>query len=267
MYYGTGQVAESSQVDNYLGFAGINGYKLGEKFREHAISLGVEFKSGEVNEFEVSENGWEVLCSNGESIETKTVIYAAGAKHRHLEVEGEDTFAGKGVSYCATCDGAFFKDKETVVIGGGNTAMDDALYLSDLCSKVYLVHRRSEFRGSAKTLERIREKENIEIVTDAKIARIEGDTTVSGVVLEDGTKINAEGVFVAVGMIPQTEKVKGVLELDESGYVIADETGKTKTEGFFVAGDVRKKALRQIVTAVSDGANAAVSAAEWLSHQ
>ena len=145
--------------------------------------------------------------------------------------------------------------------------MDDALYLSDLCSKVYLVHRRSEFRGSAKTLERIREKENIEIVTDAKIARIEGDTTVSGVVLEDGTKINAEGVFVAVGMIPQTEKVKGVLELDESGYVIADETGKTKTEGFFVAGDVRKKALRQIVTAVSDGANAAVSAAEWLSHQ
>ncbi|MCI8772148.1 MAG: FAD-dependent oxidoreductase [Lachnospiraceae bacterium] len=267
VYYGTGQVAESSQVDNYLGFAGINGYKLGEKFREHAISLGVEFKSGEVNEFEVSENGWKVLCSNGESIETKTVIYAAGAKHRHLEVEGEDTFAGKGVSYCATCDGAFFKDKETVVIGGGNTAMDDALYLSDLCSKVYLVHRRSEFRGSAKTLERIREKENIEIVTDAKIARIEGDTTVSGVVLEDGTKINAEGVFVAVGMIPQTEKVKGVLELDESGYVIADETGKTKTEGFFVAGDVRKKALRQIVTAVSDGANAAVSAAEWLSHQ
>lgn len=153
------------------------------------------------------------------------------------------------------------------MVGGGNTAMDDALYLSDLCNKVYLVHRRNEFRGSVKTLERIRQKDNIEIVTEARIAKITGDTTVSGVILEDGREIKAEGVFVAVGMIPQTEKIKDVVELDEGGYVIADETGKTQTEGFFVAGDVRKKALRQIVTAVSDGANAAVSATEWLSHR
>ena len=152
------------------------------------------------------------------------------------------------------------------MVGGGNTAMDDTLYLSDICSKVYLLHRRKEFRGSARTLERIRQKENIEIVTEAKISKIIGDSTVSGAVLEDGRTIKAEGIFVAVGMIPQTEKIKGIAELDESGYVIADETGKTKAEGFFVAGDVRKKALRQIVTAVSDGANAAVSAAEWLSH-
>lgn len=267
VYYGTGQVAESSQVDNYLGFSGINGYELGAKFREHAVSLGVEFQSGEVNAFEPMENGWKVQCSNGESLETKTVIYAAGAKHRHLEVEGEDAFAGKGVSYCATCDGAFFKGKDTVVAGGGNTAMDDALYLSDICNKVYLVHRRSEFRGSAKTLERIRQKDNIEIVTEAKIAKIAGNTAVNEVILEDGRTFKAEGVFVAVGMIPQTEQIKGIVELDESGYVVADETGKTQTEGFFVAGDVRKKALRQIVTAVADGANAAVSAAEWLSHK
>lgn len=266
VYYGTGQVAESSQVDNYLGFAGINGYELGAKFREHAVSLGVEFQSAEVNGLESVDGGWKVQCSNGECLEARAVIYAAGAKHRHLEVEGEDIFAGKGVSYCATCDGAFFKGKDTIVVGGGNTAMDDTLYLSDICSKVYLLHRRKEFRGSARTLERIRQKENIEIVTEAKISKIIGDSTVSGAVLEDGRTIKAEGIFVAVGMIPQTEKIKGIAELDESGYVIADETGKTKAEGFFVAGDVRKKALRQIVTAVSDGANAAVSAAEWLSH-
>ena len=244
VYYGTGQVAESSQVDNYLGFAGINGYELGAKFREHAVSLGVEFQSAEVNGLESVDGGWKVQCSNGECLEARAVIYAAGAKHRHLEVEGEDT----------------------IVVGGGNTAMDDTLYLSDICSKVYLLHRRKEFRGSARTLERIRQKENIEIVTEAKISKIIGDSTVSGAVLEDGRTIKAEGIFVAVGMIPQTEKIKGIAELDESGYVIADETGKTKAEGFFVAGDVRKKALRQIVTAVSDGANAAVSAAEWLSH-
>lgn len=266
VYYGTGQVAESSQVDNYLGFAGINGYELGEKFREHAVRLGVEFKSGEASCFEATDEGWKVQLSNGETVETKTVIYAAGAKHRHLEVEGEEVFAGKGVSYCATCDGAFFKEKDTAVIGGGDTAMDDALYLSDICNKVYLIHRRSEFRGSAKTLEKIRQKENIELVTEAKIAKITGDSKVTGVTLEDGRNIAVDGVFIAVGMIPQTSEIKDVVDLDKNGYVEADETGRTQTEGFFVAGDVRTKSLRQVVTAVSDGANAAVSAAEWLSH-
>lgn len=264
VYCGTGQIAESSQVDNYLGFAGINGYELGEKFREHAVSLGVEFKSGEANSFETAENGWKVHFTNGEIIETKTVIYAAGAKHRHLGVPGEEQFAGKGVSYCATCDGAFFRNKNTVVIGGGDTAMDDALHLSELCNKVYLVHRRSEFRGSAKTLDKIRQKANIELVTEAKVAQITGENKVSAVELEDGRSLETDGVFVAVGMMPQTEEIKGVVNLDDTGYVIADETGKTSAEGFFVAGDVRTKSLRQVVTAVSDGANAAVTAIEYL---
>lgn len=264
VYFGTGQIAESSQVDNYLGFAGINGYELGEKFREHAVSLGVEFQSGEAKKLEPTEKGWEVHLGNGEIIETKTVIYAAGASHRHLGVPGEEEFAGKGVSYCATCDGAFFKGKTTAVIGGGDTAMDDALYLSELCSKVYLVHRRSEFRGSAKTLEKIRQKENIELVTEAKIAQITGEGKVSAVELEDGRSLVTDGVFVAVGMVPQTEVIQGVVELDHTGYVVADETGKTAEKGFFVAGDVRTKALRQVVTAVSDGANAAMSAVEYL---
>lgn len=264
VYCGTGQIAESSQVDNYLGFAGINGYELGEKFREHAVSLGVEFKSGEASSFETAENGWKIRFTNGEVIEAKAVIYAAGAKHRHLNVPGEEQFAGKGVSYCATCDGAFFRNKDTVVIGGGDTAMDDALYLSELCNKVYLVHRRSEFRGSAKTLEKIRQRANIELVTEARVAQITGENKVSAVELEDGRRLETDGVFVAVGMMPQTEEIKGVVNLDDTGYVLADESGKTSAEGFFVAGDVRTKSLRQVVTAVSDGANAAVTAIEYL---
>lgn len=267
IYCGTGQVAESSMVENYLGFTGINGYELGEKFREHAVSLGVEFVSQQVERFEMIEGGWRVLFASGEKCETKAVIYAAGARHRHLGVPGEDKLSGKGVSYCATCDGAFFKNKTTAVIGGGDTAMDDALYLSEMCKKVYLIHRREEFRGSETALEKIRQKQNIEIVVNAKISQINGDNVVSSVSLEDGRTLEVEGVFIAVGMEPVTEVVKDIVTLDDTGYVVADETGKTSAKGFFVAGDVRTKVLRQVVTAASDGANAAVSVREYLRTQ
>lgn len=263
-YYGTGQIAESNQVDNYLGLAGINGYDLGEKFREHAVSLGVEFKDGEAEKFESAGGIWKVTFKNGDVLETKTVIYAGGAMHRHLGVQGEDEFGGKGVSYCATCDGAFFKGKVTAVIGGGDTALDDALYLSDISSKVYLVHRRNEFRGSAKTVEKLKAKENVEFVLEAKPSLITGTDKVEKLQLQDGRSFNVDGVFVAVGMVPMTAHVKDVVELDANGYIVADETGKTSAEGFFVAGDVRTKALRQVVTAVSDGANAATSAEQYL---
>ena len=263
-YYGTGQIAESNQVDNYLGFAGINGYDLGEKFREHAVSLGVEFKDGEAEKFESAGGIWKVTFKNGDVLETKTVIYAGGAMHRHLGVQGENEFGGKGVSYCATCDGAFFKGKVTAVIGGGDTALDDALYLSDISSKVYLVHRRNEFRGSAKTVEKLKAKENVEFVLEAKPSLITGTDEVEKLQLQDGRSFNVDGVFVAVGMVPMTAHVKDVVELDANGYIVADETGKTSAAGFFVAGDVRTKALRQVVTAVSDGANAATSAEQYL---
>lgn len=263
-YYGTGQIAESNQVDNYLGFAGINGYDLGEKFREHAVSLGVEFKDGEAEKFESAGGIWKVTFKNGDVLETKTVIYAGGAMHRHLGVQGENEFGGKGVSYCATCDGAFFKGKVTAVIGGGDTALDDALYLSDISSKVYLVHRRNEFRGSAKTVEKLKAKENVEFVLEAKPSLITGTDKVEKLQLQDGRSFNVDGVFVAVGMVPMTAHVRDVVELDANGYIVADETGKTSAEGFFVAGDVRTKALRQVVTAVSDGANAATSAEQYL---
>lgn len=264
VYYGTGQIAESNLVDNYLGFAGINGYELGQKFRDHAVKLGVEFKNGEVERFEALDGIWRVRFKGGENLETKTVIYAAGAIHRHLGVPGENEFSGKGVSYCATCDGAFFRDKVTAVIGGGDTALDDAVYLSDSSSKVYLVHRRNEFRGSAKTVEILKQKNNVEFVLEAKPAQIKGTDRVQELQLEDGRSLAVDGVFVAAGMIPVTDVVKDVVELDGNGYIVADETGKTSADGFFAAGDVRAKVLRQVVTAVSDGANAATLAEQYI---
>lgn len=264
VYYGTGQVAESSHVDNYLGLPGINGYELGEKFRSHAEGLGVEFKDGEVIRFEKTADRWYVHLKNGENLESKTVVYAAGAGHRHLGVPGEEEFSGKGVSYCATCDGAFFKGKDVAVVGGGNTAMDDAIYLSDICNKVYLVHRRDVFRGDTTTLMKLKETDNIELVVPAKVQEVKGEQAVTELHLEDGRSLEVSGVFVAVGMQPATDLLQGIVLLDGNGYIIADETGKTSAAGFFAAGDVRTKELRQIITAVADGANAATSAEKYI---
>lgn len=264
VYYGTGQVAESSHVDNYLGIPGINGYELGEKFRSHAESLDVEFKDGEVIRFEKAADRWYVHLKNGETLESKTVVYAAGAAHRHLGVPGEEEFSGKGVSYCATCDGAFFKGKDVAVVGGGNTAMDDAIYLSDICNKVYLVHRRDVFRGDATTLMKLKETENIELVVPAKVQEVKGGQVVTALQLEGGRSLEVSGVFVAVGMQPATSMLQGIVLMDDNGYIIADETGKTSAAGFFAAGDVRTKELRQIITAVADGANAATSAERYI---
>lgn len=264
VYYGTGQIAESSQVDNYLGLAGINGYELGGKFRQHVESLGVEWKEGEADAFLRTAEGWDVHLLSGEVLKARAVIYAAGAAHRHLDIPGEAELSGKGVSYCATCDGAFFRGKEVAVVGGGDTALDDALYLSKLAKKVYLVHRREEFRGSAHTVEKLKQADNVEFVLKAVPAKIDGTDRVTGLTMEDGRTLKADGVFIAVGMAPETKSVEDVVSLDAGGYIIADETGVTSAEGFFVAGDVRTKKLRQVVTAVSDGANAATSAEEYL---
>lgn len=260
VFYGTGQIAESNMVDNYLGFAGVSGYDLGEKFREHAVSLGVEFKEAQAERFTFADGIWSIHLKDGDVLNAKTVIYAAGAIHRHLDVKGEAEFAGKGVSYCATCDGAFFKDKVTAVVGGGDTALDDALYLSDISSKVYLIHRRDEFRGSAKTVAKLREKENVEFVLQAVPEEIAGTNKVEELRLKDGRTLSVDGVFIAVGMLPVTDVINGTVVLDKTGYIVSDETGKTSAKGFFAAGDVRTKMLRQVVTAVSDGANAATSA-------
>ena len=264
LYMGLGQVAESRQVDNYLGMPGMNGYDMGEAFRRHANDFGAEFLEGEAAEIKKEGDIFCIVLKDGERLSARTVIYAAGAAHRHLGVVGEDVLAGRGVSYCAVCDGAFYRKKIVAVAGGGDTALDDALYLSEMCSKVYLIHRREEFRGAKATLLKLREKENVTILAPAVINEVKGENKVSGIVLSDGSEIECQGLFVAVGMEPQTELLKGFVTLDKTGYVVADEPGKTSVDGFFVAGDVRAKALRQVVTAAADGANAAVFAAEYL---
>ena len=264
-YEGTGQVVESGKVDNYLGIPGISGYELGEKFREHALKAGVNFlEANVINIKNQKDNILRVELENGEYVEAKTIIYAAGATHRRLNVLDEEKYLGRGVSYCAICDGAFYKNKVVAVIGGGDVALDDAVYLSEIAKKVYLIHRRKEFRGAESTLNLLKEKENVEILIDSEVDSILGDDKVTGILLKNKREIILDGIFSAIGMTPKTEILKELIDLDEYGYVKADETGETNLKGFFVAGDVRQKELRQIVTAVSDGANAATSAINYI---
>ena len=264
-YEGTGQIAESGQVDNYLGLPGISGYDLGEQFREHAVKLGVSFLEQEVTEIKKEDSAvFTIIFEDGSSVETKTVIYAAGASPRRANIPGEQEYSGKGVSYCAICDGSFYRGKKVAVLGGGDTALDDAVYLADLAEQVYVIHRRKEFRGAATTVEKLRKKENVTFVLEHQVKEITGAEKVNGVILEDGTAIAVDGVFVAYGSVPQTDLVKELVTLDAAGYVKAEETGETSLAGLYVAGDARTKKLRQVVTAVSDGANAATAVVEYL---
>lgn len=283
-YEGTGQIAESGNVNNYLGLPNINGYDLGEKFREHAVSLNVEFIEKEAVEIEAVQNEecaaesaiYRVKFDDDTVAEARALIYTAGAYPRKAGVPGEDEYTGKGVSYCAICDGAFYKGKTVAVLGGGDTALDDALYLADICEKVYLVHRRDSFRGAQSTVELLKQKENVELVLNETVTEIYGEKKPTGIKLKSGRELALDGVFVAYGSVPQSELIKNLVQLDERGYVVAGEDGITYAAtkkadddrriqpGLYVAGDVRTKTLRQVVTAVSDGANAATTAAEYL---
>lgn len=274
-YEGTGQIAESENVNNYLGLPNSNGYELGEKFREHALSLEVPFLEKEVVQIVplgmVKDRVYEITFDDDTKELAKTVIYAAGAYPRKANIKGEAEYAGKGVSYCAICDGAFYKNKTVAVLGGGDTALDDARYLADICEKVYLVHRREQFRGAQSTVELLKKRENVEFVLKEQVTEIFGEKKIAGIRLQSGKTLEVNGVFVAYGSIPQSELVKDIVKLDEAGYVVAGEDGVTCTAdgtkkqlGFFVAGDVRTKKLRQVVTAVSDGANALNSATGYL---
>lgn len=263
-YMGTGQIADSSRVDNYPGFPGTDGYSLGEAFRNHAESLGTEFLDAQVTSINKKDGFWELKCDNGTDIHARAVIYSAGCKHRNLGIEGEEKYYGKGISYCAVCDGAFYKGKSVAVVGGGDTALDDALYLSDVCEKVYLIHRRDGFRGATGTLNKLKAKENVFIKTNAVIKEITGENKLDGVILSTGEKLEISGLFVAVGMIPQTELLNSFGVLDENKYIKAEEDGKTSVDGLYAAGDVRTKKLRQVITAASDGANTVNSILEYL---
>lgn len=263
-YMGAGQIAASEQVDNYLGLPGINGFELGEKFREHAVSLGADFFEGEVSGISKNAESYTVSFMDGSTLESRCVIYAAGTSYRRLEIPGGELL---GVSYCATCDGAFYKGKTAAVVGGGDTALGDALYLSKIAEKVYLIHRRDTFRANRALQELVKKTPNIEVILNAVPTKVMGEKRVEGLEISvSGETKNFEvnGVFVAIGSVPNTGILNGICSLDKNGYIIADEDGITSADGFFAAGDVRTKALRQVVTAVSDGANCVLSAENYI---
>lgn len=264
-----GQVVNTYEVDNYPGLPGISGMDLSLKFREHAEKLGMEFLRAKVNKIAVGENGIKTVEAENQTYETKTVILATGAHHRLLNVPGEESLSGMGVSYCATCDGAFYKGSDVAVIGGGDVAVEDAIFLARGCRKVYVVHRRNELRAAKSLQEKLFSLPNVEMVWNSAVENIEGEEQVEAVrlkQLKDGSSrtLQVDGVFVAVGITPDSDLLKGIAEMDENGYIAADETCETSVPGIYAAGDVRKKPLRQIITAAADGANAITSAERYL---
>lgn len=268
-YISGGQVLDTYEVDNYLGLPGISGFDLGDAFRKHADKLGVEFKEAEVLSIE-DKGDFKEIVTKKEVYTTKTVILATGAVHAHLGVPGEEELAGMGVSYCATCDGAFFKNRVVAVVGGGDVALEDAIYLARGCEKVYLIHRRDELRGTKVLQKELMELKNVEILYSHVTEEILGDDAVTGIRLKNlkdqsVKDVEVAGVFVAVGIHPNSELIQKETPCDEGGYILAGEDCATQIPGVFVAGDIRKKPIRQIVTAVADGANAAVSAGNYLS--
>lgn len=262
-----GQAATTHEVDNYLGFSSSpSGPDLIEEMRRHVSKFPVDFKLSAVKRLDLT-GSVKKIYTRKEEFEAKSVILAMGASPRPLGAEGEARLRGSGVSYCATCDGAFFKDKAAAVVGGGDTAVGDALYLSALCSKVYLIHRRNEFRASQLLVSNLKELPNVEIITPAVVTELIGENSLSAVKVSVGESertLEVAALFVAVGTVPETDIVKDTVALDDGGFIITDEKMATNIPGVFAAGDIRKKPLRQIITAVSDGAVAASSAAEYI---
>lgn len=258
-----GQIATSPKVENYPGFSEISGMEFSDRLYEQASALGVELELDRA----------EKIIDNGESKSVKTeygefnckaVIIATGVKHRHLGIETEEKYMGRGVSYCAVCDGAFYKGKDVAVVGGGNSAVQSAIMLSNICNKVYLIHRRDEFRCEKKLSDEVRAIENVELVLNSTVKDLLGDGKLSTIVTENKSgeikEINAEGLFVLVGQIPENSSFADIINLDESGYIIAGEDCKTNVEGIFAAGDCRTKAIRQLTTAAADGSVSALAA-------
>ncbi|WP_026506968.1 thioredoxin-disulfide reductase [Butyrivibrio sp. MC2013] len=270
-----GQVLNTYEVDNYPGLPGINGFDLGMKFREHADAQGAEFADGAVTAVKIKDPGSDSKApvfeieTSAAKYESKTVIIASGALHSKLGVAGEEEFSGRGVSYCATCDGAFFRGKTAIVVGGGDVAVEDAIFLARGCSKVYLVHRRHELRATRILQDELMSLPNVEIIWDSIVTEIVGDNAVTGariqnVQTKETTLVDTAAVFIAVGINPDTQQFEGLVDMDDKGYITAPESCATSVPGIFAAGDARGKRLRQIVTAVADGANAVTSVQDFL---
>lgn len=261
-----GQMGIAETVENYPGTGALDGPKLAENMRRDAQRAGAELRMGRA--VEVSLREYRVRTAR-ETYEGRTLIYAAGASPRRLEVRGEETFRGRGVSWCAACDGAFFKGKDVAVVGGGSSAVSETLTLSRMCRRVYLLHRRDALRAERRLTERLEETENVTFLWNVQVEAVLGKETVTGLAYRElpggrRRELPCAGVFVAAGRKPNTELLQGQLELDAGGYIPADETTRTAAPGVFAAGDVRTKAVRQVVTAAADGAVAGLMAAKFL---
>lgn len=257
-----GQMLNTYDINNYLGFEAVDGFTLGQAFRKHAENKGSEFINDEIISIDRIDGGYSIKCNKGE-YEAKTVIFATGANPKKLGVKGELELAGRGVSYCATCDGNFFRGKKTAVIGGGDVALEDALYLANICEEVYLIHRRNELRGAKYLQDKVMSNDKIKILYSNEAEEIIGENKVEKLKLKNGKELDVDGVFIAVGLEPNSKLLDGIADM-ENGFIKADESGITSAEGIFAAGDVRTKRLRQISTAVSDGANCVHSVEEFI---
>lgn len=262
-----GQITHSPKVENIPGFTSLSGNEFAEKLVDQALAQEVEVESVEVLEIVDNGKSKKVITDDGE-YEAKAVIIATGAKHRTLGLEGEEKFIGNGISFCAVCDGAFYSGKTVAVIGGGNSALQEAIMLSDLCKKVIIVQNLDFLTGEKKLVEQVNEKENIQVILSSVVEYFVGEDELKGIVIKniDGRKseVYFDGLFIAIGLVPQNERFASLIGLDERGYANSQEDCKTKTEGIFVAGDCRKKGIRQVATAVSDGAVAAVTACDYV---
>lgn len=265
-----GQIINTLSIDNYPSQMGISGFDFAKKLYDESISLGSEIKFERVTAINNHDNYKEVV-TNKDTYKATAIILAMGTKNKLLDLPNEKELVGKGISYCATCDGAFFKGKDVAVVGGGNTAFEDAIYLSNVANKVYLIHRRDEFRAEASLIEEAKNKSNIEFVVNSNISVINGKDSLESVIVKNNSgnekELKISGLFVAIGSTPGNDIVKDLVKLDENGYIDAGEDCHTSVEGIFVSGDNRKKLLRQLVTATSDGAMAATEAIKYVNNK
>ena len=264
-----GQITFSPKIENYPAFNEISGTELADKILEQALALGVDVEIDTVENVIANEDGTKSVIAMGNTYMSKAVIIAAGAAHRKLGIENEEKFIGDGISFCAVCDGAFYKDKSVVLIGGGNSAMQEALQLSDVCTKVTMVQNLAFLTGEDKLAEQIAKKSNIQVIYNSTVDSIieHTDGTFAGINIKSGEEksaIYADGMFVAIGLAPENKPFENVADLNDWGYIDAGESCTTKTEGVFVAGDCRSKSVRQIATAIADGAIAAISACKYI---
>ena len=265
-----GQIITTVGIDNYPANPGISGYDFSTKLYNQALDLGMTYKNEKVIDIEDGKKEKSVITSKN-TYKGKTIIIATGNDSRKLNLENEKELIGRGVSYCATCDGGFFKGREVAVNGGGNTALEEARYLSDICKKVYLIHRRDTFRGEERKVKQLSKKENVEFILNSNVTKLNGTNKLESIEITDKdgntSELKVSALFVAIGRIPENGNITKDIDTEESGYIIAGEDCKTNIDGIFAAGDNRVKSLRQLVTATSDGAIAATNAINYINER